>query len=198
MTWSFYVMSLLGVHYLYTWTMTSQVFWRITRIIAYQGIKLVSNVLPIALFGMVFAKMRENRVPHVNVRKLSGTHSPLHAYPPRRFFGHVNINIVGALAPSENCQYILTMVDRATLWPEAVPLSDIFMQEHFRWLGYLTIKYLIISKVIGCSVHFSVREQLLIVFLTKQLLIDPTVMGKWKYSIATWKLTAHNSFRNKC
>ena len=44
---------------------------------------------------------------------------------PSRRFSHVHIDIVGPLPSSKDCSYILTMIDRTTPWPEAVPLSSI-------------------------------------------------------------------------
>ena len=44
--------------------------------------------------------------------------------PPRRRFGHVHVDVVGPLPISNGCRYIFTAIDRATRWPEAIPLSE--------------------------------------------------------------------------
>ncbi|CAL9694266.1 unnamed protein product [Knipowitschia caucasica] len=41
-----------------------------------------------------------------------------------RRFDHVNVDLVGPFPPSRGCSYLLTMVDRTTRWPEAIPLSS--------------------------------------------------------------------------
>ena len=43
---------------------------------------------------------------------------------PERRFDHVHVDLVGPLPPSHGYTYLLTMVDRTTRWPEAVPLSS--------------------------------------------------------------------------
>ncbi|XP_054647648.1 uncharacterized protein gdpd2 isoform X2 [Dunckerocampus dactyliophorus] len=43
---------------------------------------------------------------------------------PERRFDHVNIDLVGPLPGSQGFTHLLTMVDRTTRWPEAVPLSS--------------------------------------------------------------------------
>ena len=43
---------------------------------------------------------------------------------PEQRFSHVHINLVGPLEISEGKFFILTMTDRTTRWPEAVPLPD--------------------------------------------------------------------------
>lgn len=53
------------------------------------------------------------------------TKSPLERFVvPERRFDHVNIDLVGPLPPSHGFSYLLTMVDRTTRWPEAVPLAS--------------------------------------------------------------------------
>ncbi|KAJ8398080.1 hypothetical protein AAFF_G00431570 [Aldrovandia affinis] len=43
---------------------------------------------------------------------------------PERHFDHINVDIVGPLPPSRGFTHLLTMVDRTTRWPEAVPLAS--------------------------------------------------------------------------
>ncbi|XP_057695302.1 uncharacterized protein LOC130917681 [Corythoichthys intestinalis] len=43
---------------------------------------------------------------------------------PERRFDHINVDLVGPLPVSHGFTHVLTMVDRTTRWPEAVPLSS--------------------------------------------------------------------------
>ena len=50
---------------------------------------------------------------------------PIQSIPvPVERFSHVQVDIVGPFSQEQGCQYILTMMDRTTCWPEATPIGD--------------------------------------------------------------------------
>ena len=53
------------------------------------------------------------------------TDSGIGQFPhPKRRFGHVHVDIVGPLPPSNGFRYLFTVTERSTRWPEAVPMED--------------------------------------------------------------------------
>ena len=53
-------------------------------------------------------------------------HASVPATPvPSRRFSHVHLDLVGPPPSSHGFTYLLTMIDRTTLWPEVAPLSSI-------------------------------------------------------------------------
>lgn len=53
------------------------------------------------------------------------TVSPLGTFEAAERFDHLHIDLVGPFCPSEGNQYIVTIIDRRTKWPEAIPISNI-------------------------------------------------------------------------
>ena len=48
-----------------------------------------------------------------------------HFSPPDARFSHVHVDLVGSLNQCEGYSYILTVVDRFSRWPEAIPLPNV-------------------------------------------------------------------------
>ncbi|KAK7909570.1 hypothetical protein WMY93_014254 [Mugilogobius chulae] len=65
------------------------------------------------------------------------TKTPLGPFPiPARRFEHVHVDLVGPLPPSRGFTHLLTLVDRTTRWPEAIPLSSTTSEEVARAFIY--------------------------------------------------------------
>ena len=53
------------------------------------------------------------------------THAPLEEFiVPAKRFSHLHVDIVGPLPPSHGFTHLITIVDRTTRWPEAIPLKE--------------------------------------------------------------------------
>ena len=57
-------------------------------------------------------------------------HRHVHLQPaaipvPHRRFAHIHMDLVGPLPLSRGYQYLCTVIDRTTRWPEAIPLTSI-------------------------------------------------------------------------
>jgi transposase InsO family protein len=57
-----------------------------------------------------------------NIQHVTGA---ANTFPPSNRLEHIHIDLVGPLPPSRNYTYVLTIIDRTTRWPEAIPTTSI-------------------------------------------------------------------------
>ena len=68
---------------------------------------------------------------HTHVR------SPIETFKvPDRRFSHIHVDLVGPLPPSDGFTHLITIIDRNTRWPEAIPLRNTSTKECVNALTY--------------------------------------------------------------
>ena len=57
------------------------------------------------------------------------TTTPIHIPVPTTPFSHIHVDLVGPLPSSHGFTYLLTIIDRTTRWPEAIPMTTTATQD---------------------------------------------------------------------
>lgn len=96
---------------------------------AHPGRKNTAHLLATRFFWQGIKKNAEEFVKHCitcqQTKILIHNKSPLTAYvPPNQRFEHINLDLIGPLPISHGAKYCLTIIDRYSKWPEAIPIAD--------------------------------------------------------------------------
>ena len=96
--------------------------------IAHPGIKATRNLMRQRFFWPNMlqdtAKWTRTCVACQKSKITRHTKSPIGKFQDADRFAHVHLDYVGALETSQGYRYLLTMIDRRTNWPEAIPVYD--------------------------------------------------------------------------